>query len=336
VTEGEYHELFSQSVDAWLDAGSGECILKDPALSGIVADALRHFDGDRYQLESFVVMPNHIHVLFRLSPEHKLEDVIHSWKSFTAKEINKKLGRAGEVWQKDYWDRIVRDGNHRTNILQYIAKNPERARLREGSFAFHQKDVGGTPTLLEAIADPGIAINSGLLDGLATADAKAKMIEWLETNGKGTLLTTEAVLLNPNRHGGKPGNKAEVEKELKAMLGVKDIVWFKKGIEGDDTDGHIDDIVRFIREDAVICMVEPRDSDPNHKVLKEIRERLDDVKAPDGGKLEIIEIEMPQAIEMKDWRLSRLPASYANFLILNNAVLVPLFGNKKKDAAAED
>lgn len=158
----------------------------------------------------------------------------------------------------------------------------------------------------------------------------------IETNGKGTLLTTESVLLNPNRHGGKPGNKAEVEKELKAMLGVKDVVWFKKGIEGDDTDGHIDDIVRFVREDAVICMVEPRDSDPNHKVLKEIRERLDDLKAPDGGKLEIIEIEMPQAIEMKDWRLSRLPASYANFLILNNAVLVPLFGNKKKDAAAED
>ena len=158
----------------------------------------------------------------------------------------------------------------------------------------------------------------------------------IETNGKGTLLTTEAVLLNPNRHGGKPGNKAEVEKELKAMLGVKDIVWFKKGIEGDDTDGHIDDIVRFIREDAVICMVEPRDSDPNHKVLKEIRERLDDVKAPDGGKLEIIEIEMPQAIEMKDWRLSRLPASYANFMIMNNAVLLPLFGHKKKDAAAED
>ena len=72
------------------------------------------------------------------------------------------------------------------------------------------------------------------------------------------------------------------------------------------------------------------------RVLKEIRERLDDVKAPDGGKLEIIEIEMPQAIEMKDWRLSRLPASYATFMIMNNAVLLPLFGHKKKDAAAED
>jgi leucyl-tRNA synthetase len=184
-TEDEYHERFSQSVDAWLDAGSGECLLKDPALSGIVANALHHFDGDRYQLESFVVMPNHIHVVFRLSPEHKMEDVIHSWKSFTAKEINKKLGRTGEVWQKDYWDRIVRDESHRTNILHYIAKNPERARLREGSFVFHQKDVGETPTLLEAIADPGIAINSGFLDGLATADAKAKMIDWLEANGKG-------------------------------------------------------------------------------------------------------------------------------------------------------
>ena len=184
-TEDEYHERFSQSVDAWLDAGSGECLLKDPALSGIVADALHHFDGDRYQLESFVVMPNHIHVVFRLSPEHKMEDVIHSWKSFTAKEINKKLGRTGEVWQKDYWDRIVRDESHRTNILHYIAKNPERARLNEGSFVFQRNNVGGTPTLLEAIPDPGIAINSGFLDGLATADAKAKMIDWLETNGKG-------------------------------------------------------------------------------------------------------------------------------------------------------
>ena len=92
--------------------------------------------------------------------------------------------------------------------------------------------------------------------------------------------------------------------------------------------------MRFVREDAVICMVEPRDTDPNHKVLKEIRERLDDVKAPDGGKLEIIEIEMPQAIEMKDWRLSRLPASYANFLICNTIILVPTYRSPKQDGEA--
>lgn len=158
----------------------------------------------------------------------------------------------------------------------------------------------------------------------------------IETNGKGLLMTTEAVLLNPNRNGGKARTKAEVEKELKGMLGVTDIVWFKEGIEGDDTDGHIDDIVRFVREDAVICMVESKETDPNFKVLKKIREQLDDVRLADGSKLEVIEIEMPNAIEAKDWRLSRLPASYANFMILNNAIMVPIFGQKKKDAIAED
>ncbi|HCN31375.1 MAG TPA: agmatine deiminase [Verrucomicrobiales bacterium] len=158
----------------------------------------------------------------------------------------------------------------------------------------------------------------------------------IETNGKGLLFTTEAVLLNPNRNGGKARKKEEVEKELKAMLGVTDIVWFKKGIEGDDTDGHIDDLVRFVREDAVICMVESKENDPNYKALKQIREQLDDVRTADGSKLEIIEIEMPNAIEARDWRLSRLPASYANFLIVNNAVFVPIFGQKKKDAMAED
>jgi agmatine deiminase len=158
----------------------------------------------------------------------------------------------------------------------------------------------------------------------------------IETNGKGLLFTTENVLLNPNRNGGKARKKDEVEKELKAMLGVTDIVWFKNGIEGDDTDGHVDDVVRFIREDAVICMVESKESDPNFKVLKAIREQLDDVRLPDGSKLEIIEIEMPNAIEVKDWRLSRLPASYANFMILNNAIMVPIFGQKKKDQIAED
>ncbi|MCB1211998.1 MAG: agmatine deiminase family protein [Verrucomicrobiales bacterium] len=156
----------------------------------------------------------------------------------------------------------------------------------------------------------------------------------IETNGKGILLTTENVLLNKNRN--PDWSKADVEKELKTMLGVNEIVWFKKGIEGDDTDGHVDDIVRFIRDDALICMVEPKENDPNFRTLKEIRERLDDLRAPDGGKMEIIEIEMPLGIEVKDWRLSRLPASYANFLIVNNAVLVPIFGQKKRDAQAED
>ena len=156
----------------------------------------------------------------------------------------------------------------------------------------------------------------------------------IETNGKGVLITTEAVLLNKNRNPGM--SKADVEKELKAMLGVESIFWLKNGIAGDDTDGHIDDMVRFVREDAVICMIETKEGDPNFKVLKENRERLNDLRTMSGEKVEVIEIEMPQAIEVKDWRLSRLPASYANFLIVNNAVLIPMYGHKKKDPMAED
>jgi leucyl-tRNA synthetase len=197
-TEEEYHTKFSQAFDRWLDAGSGECVLKDPAIAMIVSDALLHFDGDRYLMESFVVMPNHVHALFKLAPGIKLEDVLQSWKSFSAKAINKALGLEGTLWQREYWDRIVRDADHRTNILDYIKKNPERANLKDGSFVHYSRSVGvpptsptanelvgETPTLLEAFSDHGIAIHSGFLDGLPTAEAKATMIDWLESNSKG-------------------------------------------------------------------------------------------------------------------------------------------------------
>jgi leucyl-tRNA synthetase/REP element-mobilizing transposase RayT len=180
--ENEYHEQFSKTIDHWLDAGNGECVLKDPAIAKVVADALRHFDGERYLLDSFVVMPNHVHVLFRLAPGLALEDVIQSWKSFSAKKINAALGKEGVLWQRDYWDRMIRDGNHRANVLDYIRKNPVRAKLSDRQFILFPDTVGETPTLLEA---PGIAINSGFLDGLPTIEAKAKMIDWLESNGKG-------------------------------------------------------------------------------------------------------------------------------------------------------
>jgi len=149
ATEQEYHEKFSKTLDHWLDAGSGECVLQDPAIARIVVDALLHFDGERYLLDAFVVMPNHVHVLFRLAPGLLLEDVIQSWKSFSAKKINQALGREGVLWQRDYWDRIVRDGDHRVNIGNYIVKNPVRAKLKEGRFILFSSVVGGTPTLLE-------------------------------------------------------------------------------------------------------------------------------------------------------------------------------------------
>jgi type I restriction enzyme R subunit len=133
-TEAEYHERFSRQIDEWLDQGSGSCVLKDPANAKIVSDALRHFDGDRYELASFVVMPNHVHVLFRPLGPHSLPEILKSWKGFTAREINKRIGKAGTLWQDEYWDRLIRNERHFFKVAEYIRENPVKAKLRDGQF----------------------------------------------------------------------------------------------------------------------------------------------------------------------------------------------------------
>ena len=124
ATEKSYHERFSHRIDEWLDQGSGSCLLNDPANAKIVTDALYHFDGQRYEMASFVVMPNHVHVLFRPLGEHALADIVKSWKGFTAREINKRTGRKGPLWQEEYWDRLIRNEPHFAKVVDYIRENP--------------------------------------------------------------------------------------------------------------------------------------------------------------------------------------------------------------------
>ena len=126
-TQVEYDERFSHTIDDWLDAGEGACPLADPYLARCVADALLHFDNVRYVMESFVIMPNHVHVLFRLIEPHRLENVVKSWKGFAAREINRHLQRHGPLWQEDYWDRMVRDEGHLLKCREYIRDNPIKA-----------------------------------------------------------------------------------------------------------------------------------------------------------------------------------------------------------------
>ncbi len=154
----------------------------------------------------------------------------------------------------------------------------------------------------------------------------------IEGNGEGLLLTTEAVLLNPNRNPGL--DKAAVEAELRRMLGVKEIFWLGQGIEGDDTDGHIDDMVRFVNAEAAVSIVEPDPHSPHYRNLAENNERLQDLRTPAGHRVEIIPLPMPEPLVAQDWRLEQLPASYANFLICNNAVIVPVFMQEKNDDRA--
>ncbi len=128
-SKDEYHRLFSDRLDKELDTGHGSCLLREPACARIVASAMRHFDGQRYNLIAFVVMPNHVHVLFRIAPDEDLSKIIHSWKSFTAHEINKARKTECAVWQDEYFDRIVRDEDHLRRIVAYIERNPEKAGL---------------------------------------------------------------------------------------------------------------------------------------------------------------------------------------------------------------
>lgn len=151
----------------------------------------------------------------------------------------------------------------------------------------------------------------------------------IEGNGAGLLLTTESVLLNPNRN--VTWTKQDMEAELRRMLGVQSIFWLGQGIEGDDTDGHIDDMVRFCREDAVVAIREKDSQSPHYAILEENWERLADMKTVNGSSIERIPLPMPDAIVAQDWRLEQLPASYANFLIVNDAVLVPIFMQEKND-----
>jgi len=128
AAQREFDQLFTQRFLKWLDAGYGECILASPDVRGLVADALRHFDGQRYRLADWVIMPNHVHMLVSLMGGRKLSSILHSLKSFTANSINRLLGRQGTVWQKESFDHIVRSAESFARIAHYIHDNPRLLR----------------------------------------------------------------------------------------------------------------------------------------------------------------------------------------------------------------
>jgi putative transposase len=112
-----------------LDAGLGACFLRRPEAARLVVDNWKHFDGERYTLIAWVVMPNHVHVIITERPGWPLSRVIHGWKSFTAHRINGLLSVSGRLWEADYWDRGIRDERHYRAAVQYIHQNPVKAGL---------------------------------------------------------------------------------------------------------------------------------------------------------------------------------------------------------------
>ena len=150
----------------------------------------------------------------------------------------------------------------------------------------------------------------------------------VDFNGKGTILTTTACLLNKNRN--PQLSQKEIEDYLTNYYGAEQILWLGDGIVGDDTDGHIDDITRFVNEDTVVSVVEADKNDENYHLLKENIDTLHTMRLANGKQLNIVELPMPAAIE---YERQRLPASYANFYIANSVVAVPTYKDKNDDRA---
>ncbi len=150
----------------------------------------------------------------------------------------------------------------------------------------------------------------------------------VEFNGVGTLLTTRHCLLNPNRNPHL--SQAQIEEYLQNYYGVKQVLWLGDGIVGDDTDGHIDDIVRFINQDTVLTVVEYNSRDENYQILQDNLTELKSLRLLNGKALNIIELPMPSPFYISG---ERMPASYANFLITNHTVIVPVFRCKEDEQA---
>ncbi len=151
----------------------------------------------------------------------------------------------------------------------------------------------------------------------------------IEVNGEGLLLTSEQCLLNPNRNPHL--NRGQIETILRDHLGVTGFLWLGEGIVGDDTDGHIDDMTRFYKPDGFITCVEPNTKDKNHEILAANLKRLRSFRTPAGKPFDIVELPMPRPF---GFNRQRVPASYANYLVINGAVLVPTFRQPGPDARA--
>ena len=213
-----------------------------------------------------------------------------------------------EPWCRDHGPTFVVDD--RAGDLAPLAVVDWRYNAWGGKYPPFERDDAVPRQIAALLAvpvfSPGIVMEGGSID----------------VNGRGTLLTTESCLLNPNRN--PTLSRAEIEKALGEFLGVTQVVWLGDGIAGDDTDGHVDDLSRFVAAGTVVTVVEDDPADENYRPLRDNLERLRAARDQDGAPLTVVELPMPRPL-VRDGQ--RLPASYANFYIGNEVVLAPVFAD---------
>jgi agmatine deiminase len=217
-----------------------------------------------------------------------------------------------DAWCRDHGAIFVYDADGGLTALNF------RFNAWGGKYPPFDLDDAVPPQMAARLQVPSVAIDHVLEGGS------------IDVNGAGALLTTTQCLLNPNRNPHR--SRGEIEALLHRYLGAEQVLWLGDGIVGDDTDGHVDDITRFVATHRVITAVEPDTRDANHRPLAENRELLETFRLADGRGLEVVELPMPDPLL---YRGDRLPASYANFYIANGIVLVPVFGcDRDPDALA--
>ena len=148
----EHSRKFTLGFEALLDDAHGECLLAQKNFRDLISGALQHFHGERYSLDQFVIMPNHVHVLFRPLGDYKLEDILQTWKRYSAREINKLRGVSGNLWQREYWDRLIRTQRQLDWTRSYIQRNPEF--LAQGTYALWSFGEGICNPLLKPSDNP--------------------------------------------------------------------------------------------------------------------------------------------------------------------------------------
>ena len=226
------------------------------------------------------------------------------------KQVSFIIHRTNRSWMRDSGPIIIESGNKREALnFNFNGWAKYKNYLLDRNVPSKVADFLKIPLTQVAYKGKPVILEGGAID----------------VNGKGTLLTSEECLMHPSIQVRNPGfTKADYEAIFHEYLGVTNVIWLGDGVEGDDTHGHIDDLCRFVNEDTIITVVESKLEDPNYEPLQDNLQRLQDAKLENGKKPKIIKLPMPQKLVFDNLRL---PTSYANFLILNNSVLVPTFND---------
>ena len=155
-------KLSTKAVEQYLDRGAGACCLKESRIADLVVETLQHFDGQRYRLFAWCIMPNHVHVLARILPGSTPASVVHSWKSFSSKQANKIRQVSGTFWEREYYDHLVRDDGEFARAVEYVASNPSKAGLKGWRWVWVRgRDAHGTAGETPALHEPSDSAASG-------------------------------------------------------------------------------------------------------------------------------------------------------------------------------